>query len=115
LLTARQAGAHEVIARLKHDYDTRLGKWLEEGEELSIRVWRKIALAEAFLRNAQIIVLDELTSALDAKIECEVFQKFHQLTQGRMAILISHQPSTILVCCGGKYAQLFALQAQSYR
>jgi ATP-binding cassette subfamily B protein len=134
---AHQAGADEVIAGLQHGYETVLGKWFEGGEELSVGEWQKLALARAFLRDAQIVVLDEPTSALDAKAEYELFQKFHQLAAGRTAILISHRLSTVrmadriyvleggrivesgthdeLVCRDGRYARLFETQAQYYR
>ncbi len=134
---ARQAGAHKAIAKLRAGYDTVLGKWFEDGEELSIGEWQKVALARAFMRNAEIIVLDEPTSAMDAQAEYEVFKKFHELAQGRTAILISHRLSTVrmadsiyvlndgkilesgthdeLVSRGGNYAALFETQAQYYR
>ncbi len=134
---ARHAGAHEVIASLHDGYDTVLGKLFERGEELSTGQWQKIALARAFLRNAQIIVLDEPTSAMDPKAEYEVFMKFRELLEGRMAILISHRLSTVrmadriyvlqngrvvesgghedLVASNGIYAHLFEKQAQYYR
>jgi len=134
---ARSAGIGNVLAGLKHGYDTVLGKWFEGGEELSIGEWQKVALARAFLRDAQILVLDEPTSALDAKAEYEVFRNFHQLAAGRTAIFISHRLSTVkmadriyvledggivesgahdeLVDRGGRYADLFETQAQYYR
>jgi ATP-binding cassette subfamily B protein len=134
---ALQSGADEVIARLKDSYDTVLGKWFENGEELSIGEWQKVALARAFLRESQIIVLDEPTSAMDARAEYELFRRFHQLAAGRTAILISHRLSTVrmadriyvleggriiesgthdeLVYQGGKYSCLFETQAQYYR
>ena len=70
---ARQAGTHDIIAGLKNGYDTTLGTWFEDGQELSIGEWQKIALARVFLRQAQIIILDEPTSALDAMAEYEFF------------------------------------------
>ena len=134
---ARHAGADEVIAGLPQGYETILGKWFEDGEELSVGEWQKVALARAFLRDAQIIVLDEPTSALDARAEYEVFKKFRQLAAGRTVILISHRFSTVrmadrifvleggriiesgthdeLVRLGGTYARLFETQAQYYR
>ena len=135
-LAAQKAGADEVIAALPYSYDTILGKQFEEGEELSIGEWQKVALARAFLRQAQILVLDEPTSALDAIAEHQVFEQFRQLTQGRTAILISHRLSSVkladriyvlqegrivesgthneLIHRNGSYAHLFETQAQYY-
>jgi ATP-binding cassette subfamily B protein len=134
---AAAAGAHEFITRLPQGYHTQLGRLFERGEELSIGEWQKMALARAFLRNSQILVMDEPTSAMDAKAEFELFQRFHQLAKDRMAILISHRLSTVkmvdrifvldqgcIVESGthdelmkrcGPYAELFEIQAQSYR
>ena len=134
---ARDSGADDLIARLPKGYDTILGKWFEDGEELSIGEWQKIALARAFLRGAQIIALDEPASSLDVKTEYEVFRRFRQLFTGRAAILISHRFSTVrmadrifvfeegrivergshdqLIQLRGKYADLFEKQAQLYR
>jgi ATP-binding cassette, subfamily B, bacterial len=134
---ACRSGAGEVIASLPNSYETMLGNWFENGEELSIGQWQKVALARAFLRNSQILVLDEPTSALDAKAEEQVFQKFRQLIKDKSAILISHRLSTIkmvdriyvlengkivesgnheeLMQLGGTYAHLFETQAQHYR
>jgi len=134
---ARRSGADDVISGLPHGYDTILGKWFEDGEELSIGEWQKVALARAFMRDAQIIVLDEPTSSMDAKAEYEVFQSFRQLMSDRTAILISHRFSTVrmadriyvlkqgsiveggthkeLILLGGTYARLFEMQARHYR
>ncbi|MFH2219778.1 MAG: ABC transporter ATP-binding protein [Pseudomonadota bacterium] len=134
---ARNAGADDLISSLPKAYETILGKWFEDGEELSIGEWQKIALARAFLRESQLIVLDEPTSSLDAKTEYEVFKRFRQLLEGRAAILISHRFSTVrmadrifvfdegeiiergshdeLIRYGGKYADLFEKQAHFYR
>ena len=134
---AQQAGIDKVIARLPQGYDTILGKMFEGGQELSIGEWQKVALARAFLRKSQILIMDEPTSAMDAKAEAELFERFHQLAKGRIAILISHRLSTVkmadrifvlnhgrIVECGthqelvnkqGTYAELFETQAQYYR
>ncbi len=92
---ARDAGIHETITRLRHGYDTMLGKWFDEGEELSVGEWQKMALARAFVRDAQIIVLDEPTSALDPQAEWDVFQHIKELARGRAVVLISHRFSTV--------------------
>lgn len=134
---ARDSGASEVIARLPSGYDTVLGKWFEHGEELSMGEWQKIALARAFVRDTQVVVLDEPTSFLDVQAEHEVFTRFRQLAAGRSTILISHRLSTVrmadrifvledgrivesgrhdeLIRRGAVYARLFETQAQSYR
>ena len=137
ITAARRSGADDLISALPYGYDTILGKWFEDGEELSIGQWQKVALARAFMRDAQIIVLDEPTSSMDAKAEYEVFQSFRQLVSGRTAILISHRFSTVrmadciyvlrhgkiiesgshdeLLRHKGVYAELFERQANSYR
>lgn len=137
IAAAQRSGADAVISALPHGYDTILGKRFENGEELSIGEWQKVALARAFMRNSQIIVLDEPTSSMDAKAEFEVFESFRRLVSGRTAILISHRFSTVrmadrifvlkhgkiiengthdeLVRAGGTYATLFEMQAQHYR
>lgn len=134
---ARDSGADEVISRLSNGYETLLGKWFENGEELSMGEWQKVALARAFVRDAQIVVLDEPTSFLDVQAEHEVFNRFRQLAAGRSTILVSHRLSTVrmadciylledgriaengdhdaLMRLGGAYARLFETQAQSYR
>lgn len=134
---AHRSGADSVIRTLPHGYDTILGKRFADGEELSIGEWQKVALARAFMRDVQIIVLDEPTSSMDARAEYEVFQNFRQLVSGRTALLISHRFSTVrmadriyvlkhgsiieggthneLVRAGGTYARLFEMQAQHYR
>lgn len=134
---ARRSGADAVINSLPQGYDTILGKWFEDGEELSIGQWQKIALARAFLRDSQVIILDEPTSAMDAQAEYEIFQNFRQLIENQAAILITHRLSTVkmadyiyvmengsivergthgeLMNVGGVYARLFNLQARNYR
>jgi ATP-binding cassette, subfamily B, bacterial len=134
---ARASGAHEIIERLPKGYDTRLGKWFGDGAELSTGEWQKIALARAFLRDSQLVVLDEPTSSLDARAEYEVFANFRRLIAGRSAVLISHRFSTVrmadricvleggrivesgahdeLVRADGLYARMFEMQARNYR
>ncbi len=134
---AFRSGADQVINSLPNGYDTMLGKLFDQGEQLSIGQWQKVALARAFLRNSQVIVLDEPTSAMDPKAEYEVFQKFRELIKDQAAILISHRLSTVkmadriyvmdkgsitesgthqeLMQLGGTYAYLFETQAQNYR
>ncbi|MBF0498875.1 MAG: ABC transporter ATP-binding protein [Candidatus Riflebacteria bacterium] len=134
---ARRSGADEVITALPRGYDTVLGNRFENGQELSIGEWQKVALARAFTRDAQIIVLDEPTSSMDTKAEYEVFRNFRRLTEGRTAIIISHRFSTVrmadriyvlksgkiieggthdeLMALGGDYARAFEIQAHQYR
>lgn len=134
---AEKSGADEVIRGLKDGYDTYLGKYIQDGEQLSTGEWQKLALARAFVRDAQIVVLDEPTSALDPMAEYEVFSRFRELLDGRTAILISHRLSTVrmadyiyvmrdgrivesgthdeLLCRGAAYAALFEAQAENYR
>ncbi len=134
---AVQAGADSLIGRLPDGYDTVLGHWFEQGHELSVGEWQKLALARAFLRNTPIIVLDEPTSALDAVAESRVFEAFRTLASGRTAILISHRFSTVrladrifvleggrliesgshaeLMSAGGTYAAMYTAQARYYQ
>jgi ATP-binding cassette, subfamily B, bacterial len=135
--SSENAGADEVISHLDSGYDTTLGKWFEDGVDLSIGEWQKVALARAFLRASQIIVMDEPTSALDAMAEEDVFGKFRTLAKGRTAIIISHRLSAVrmadciyflkdghisesgthdqLIALNGGYAKLFEVQASHYR
>ncbi|HEY2733256.1 MAG TPA: ABC transporter ATP-binding protein, partial [Polyangiales bacterium] len=126
------------IARLDQGYRTQLGRWFQAGQELSVGQWQKVALARAFMREqADILVLDEPTAAMDAEAEAEIFQRFRSLSENRMGIVISHRFSTvrmadqIVVLEGGRvvehgshaelmaldrrYARLFNLQAEGYR
>jgi ATP-binding cassette, subfamily B, bacterial len=134
---ARVAGAHTAIERLPHGYDTILGRLFADGEELSIGEWQKVALARAFLSEAEILIVDEPTSALDASAEAEVFDALRELVRDRAAIVISHRLSTVrlanriyfldrgriveegthdeLMRRGGRYAQLFGVQAAMYQ
>jgi ATP-binding cassette subfamily B protein len=134
---ARRAGADGVIRRLPHGEETLLGVEFEGGVQLSGGEWQKIALARAFMRDAPILVLDEPTAALDARSEYEVYRRFTELAAGRTTLLISHRFSTVrmadrilvleegavieqgdhaaLVARGGRYAELYAMQAERYR
>jgi ATP-binding cassette, subfamily B, bacterial len=134
---ARKSLAHEVISRLPRDYEQMLGRRFETGVDLSGGEWQKIALARAYLRDAQILILDEPTASLDARSETEVFRRFAELTTGKMALLISHRFSTVrmadrivvlengniaeegshdqLTGRGGRYAEMFEMQAANYR
>jgi ATP-binding cassette subfamily B protein len=133
---ARKSLADTVVEELPERYEQLLGKRFEGGIDLSGGQWQKIALARAYMRNAQLLILDEPTSALDARAEHEVFQRFSDLIEGKTAVLISHRFSTVrmadrilflengrllelgsheeLLAIGGKYAELFHLQAQGY-
>ena len=134
---ARKSGAHAVVEELPEGYETMLGRWFHDGHELSLGQWQKVALARAFMRDAEILVLDEPTASVDARAEYEIFQNFKALTEGKMAILISHRFSTVrmadriaviqegriaelgthdeLLRRGGTYAELFSMQAEGYR
>jgi ATP-binding cassette subfamily B protein len=135
--SARKSGADAMIENLPQGYQTMLGRWFHGGHELSLGQWQRVALARAFMRDAEILVLDEPTASLDAQTEYEIFQHFKELTDGKMAILISHRFSTvrmadrIVVIEGGRvaengsheellrregiYARLFSMQAEGYR
>jgi ATP-binding cassette subfamily B protein len=135
--SAEKSLAAPVIAGLPGNYRQMLGRRFEGGVDLSMGQWQKIALARAYMRDAQILILDEPTASLDARAEFEVYQRFVELTAGKMAILISHRFSTVrmadrilvlekgfvaeqgshreLLALGGKYAELFELQAAGYR
>jgi ATP-binding cassette, subfamily B, bacterial len=134
---AQQSLADSVIDKLPMTYDQPLGRRFAKGIELSGGEWQKVALARAYLREADVLILDEPTAALDARAEYEVFKRFADLTKGKTAILISHRFSTVrmadrilvldkgqvleigtheeLLAKGGRYAELFNLQAEGYR
>ena len=134
---AQKSLADQVIAKLPHHYEQMLGRRFDGGVDLSGGEWQKVALARAYLRDAQLLILDEPTAALDAKSEFEVFQRFAELTMGKMALFISHRFSTVrmadrivvleqgkiaeegnhdqLARMGGRYAEMFEMQAASYR
>jgi len=134
---ARAAGADAVIGELGLGYDSMLGKWFEDGEELSIGEWQRIALARAFVRDAEILVFDEPTSALDPVSEWQAFEHIRTLAKGRAVVLISHRFSTVrnadrihiveqgrivesgthdeLMTLDGRYASMYEVQARAYQ
>ena len=134
---AQKSLAEEVIRKLPNGYVQQLGTRFDGGTDLSGGEWQKLALARAYLREAQVLVLDEPTASLDARSEHEVFERFAELTRGKMAMLISHRFSTVrmadrifvlqggriaeegphdqLMQSGGRYAEMFEMQAASYR
>jgi ATP-binding cassette, subfamily B, bacterial len=135
--SAQKSMADEVIDKLPRGYEQMLGRRFDGGVDLSGGEWQKVALARAYLRDAQLLILDEPTAALDARSEYEVFQRFAELTAGKMALFISHRFSTVrmadrivvlengriaedgdheqLTHLRGRYAEMFELQAASYR
>jgi ATP-binding cassette subfamily B protein len=137
IAAAEQSLADSVIRKLPEGYDQMLGRVFLKGQDLSGGEWQKIAIARAYMRNAEIIILDEPTAALDARAEAEVFTRFKNLAEGTTAVLISHRFSTVrmadrivvladgmvveagthdeLIAEAGRYAELFELQAQGYR
>ncbi|MDQ3026747.1 MAG: ABC transporter ATP-binding protein/permease [Pseudomonadota bacterium] len=134
---AAQSGADHVIEKLPGGYDQVIGKRFRTGIDLSGGEWQKIAIARAYMRDAQLLILDEPTASLDARSEFEVFQRFKELSHGKTAVLISHRFSSVrmadrimvlgdgmieavgtheeLLTRGGRYAELFELQAAGYR
>jgi len=135
--SAKQSLADFLVQRLPGKYDQALGKRFNQGVELSGGEWQKIALARAYMKDAQLLILDEPTAALDARAEYQVFQRFSELTKGKTAVLISHRFSTVrmadrilvldqgvlleegsheeLLNKKGRYAELFNLQAMGYQ
>jgi ATP-binding cassette subfamily B protein len=136
-LAAEKSLAKSLIDRLPNGYDQMVGRRFEGGVDLSGGEWQKIALARAYMRDAQVLILDEPTATLDARAEYEVFRRFADLAFERTAVLISHRFSTVrmadrilvladgsiqeegtheqLLGLGGRYAELFELQAAGYR
>ncbi len=134
---AQKSMASQVIGKLPNGYDQMIGRRFDGGVDLSGGEWQKFALARAYMRDAQLLILDEPTATLDARAEYEVFRRFAELTKGRTAVLISHRFSTVrmadrilvlqdgrireqgthnhLLALGGQYAELFELQAAGYR
>ena len=133
---ANRAGAGQFIETLDKQFETSIGSWFERGTELSKGQWQRIALARAFFREAEFLVLDEPTSVLDARAEYDIFERFLELTEGRTTVLISHRFSTVrmadtiyvfkkgrieesgshrdLMANDGLYAELFSMQAEGY-
>lgn len=134
---ARKGMADEVVAGLPRGYDQVIGRRFKDGVDLSGGQWQKIAIARAYMRDAQVMILDEPTAALDARSEYEVFERFKELSDNKTAVLISHRFSSVrmadrilvladgkveasgthaeLMAQGGRYAELFELQAAGYR
>jgi len=134
---AALGGAQSIIDRLPHKFDNMLGRRFEGGVDLSGGEWQKIALSRAFMRDAQILILDEPTAALDALAECEIYQRFAELTAGRTTLFISHRFSTVrvanhilvvgdgalkeegthdeLMVLNGQYARMYSQQAKRYQ
>jgi ATP-binding cassette subfamily B protein len=134
---AHRSLADEVIERLPDKYDQVIGRRFKNGVDLSGGEWQKVAIARAYMRDAQLLILDEPTAALDARSEFEVFQRFKDLSAGKTAVLISHRFSSVrmadrilvlhegeveavgtheaLLSQRGRYAELFELQAAGYR
>jgi ATP-binding cassette subfamily B protein len=134
---AERSLADEVIEKLPRGYDQLIGKRFRNGVDLSGGEWQKVAIARAYMRDAQVLILDEPTAALDARSEFEIFQRFKELSEGKTAVLISHRFSSVrmadrilvlaegqleaegtheeLLAQGGRYAELFELQAAGYR
>jgi len=133
---ARQSFADKVIENLPNGYQQMIGRWFKQGTNLSGGEWQKIAIARAYMRDAQLLVLDEPTASLDARAEDEVFRRFVELTFDKCAVLISHRFSTVrmadrivvlhegkllehgthdeLLAVGGLYSELFQMQAAGY-
>ena len=133
---ARQSLADKVIENLPNGYQQMIGRWFKQGTNLSGGEWQKIAIARAYMRNAQLLILDEPTASLDARAENEVFRRFVELTFDKCAVLISHRFSTVrmadrivvlhegkllehgthdeLLAVGGRYSELFQMQAAGY-
>lgn len=137
MAAARQSGAHDVVQELPAGYETLLGKGYEGAHDLSLGQWQKLALARAYLREAQLLVLDEPAASLDALAELEVYRQFSRASEGKTVLLISHRLGSArladrivvlergriaqvgaheeLIARGGPYAELYALQAEWYR
>lgn len=135
--SARAGGADAVVDELAHGYDTVLGRYFEGGQDLSGGQWQKLAIARSYFRDAQILVLDEPTAALDPRAELAVFEQFRELAEGKTAIFVSHRMASAriadrilvmdsghlleqghhneLLAAGGAYAQMFNMQARWYR
>ncbi len=134
---AQQSGAAQTIERLPDAYSTQLGRMFEQGQELSLGQWQKVALARAFMRQAPLLILDEPTAAIDAEAELELFGRLRQIASNATTLLIAHRFSTVriadhivvlkqgrvieqgthesLLAIRGTYAYLFQLQAAGYQ
>ncbi|MBL8950059.1 MAG: ABC transporter ATP-binding protein [Myxococcaceae bacterium] len=134
---AEAGGATELVKSLPRGLDTTLGSWFDDAQDLSAGQWQKLAVARAFMRDAEVLILDEPTASIDAEAEFALFERFQRLAKERTAVIISHRFSTVrladqiavleggrlvelgshaaLVEKGGRYAALFELQARGYR
>jgi ATP-binding cassette, subfamily B, bacterial len=134
---AHKGGAHELSLGFEKGYASRLGRWFDDGRDLSGGQWQKVALGRAFMRDGEVLILDEPTASLDADSEYAVFERLRSLAEGKTVLLVSHRFSTVrmadrilvmkagsveelgthaeLLARGGTYARLFELQARGYR
>ena len=136
VMAAQRSGADRFLRRLPEGYDSILGRMFDNGQDLSVGQWQRVAVARAFFRDAPFVILDEPTAALDARAEHDLFERIRSLFVGRTVVLISHRFSTVrsadriyvldrgrvtehgthdgLMASAGTYAELFQLQASAF-